>query len=98
MTRATLCCGEVPEGSWGPCGFPTGVSLYGASPIPGNCNPASVRKMTLRLYDTLTRKKRDFVPINPQRVTMYVCGPTVYNYAHIGNARPVAAFDVLFRV
>ncbi|HUO12434.1 MAG TPA: cysteine--tRNA ligase [Caulobacteraceae bacterium] len=54
--------------------------------------------MTLRLYDTLTREKRDFVPVNPERVTMYVCGPTVYNYAHIGNARPVVAFDVLFRV
>ncbi|HTX51382.1 MAG TPA: cysteine--tRNA ligase [Caulobacteraceae bacterium] len=54
--------------------------------------------MTLRLYDTLTREKRDFVPVNPARVTMYVCGPTVYNYAHIGNARPVVAFDVLFRL
>jgi cysteinyl-tRNA synthetase len=54
--------------------------------------------MTLRLHDTLTREKRDFVPVNPARVTMYVCGPTVYNYAHIGNARPVVAFDVLFRL
>ena len=54
--------------------------------------------MTLRLYDTLTRAKRAFVPVNPNRVTMYVCGPTVYNYAHIGNARPVVAFDVLFRL
>jgi len=54
--------------------------------------------MTLRLYDTMAREKRDFVPINPERVTMYVCGPTVYNFAHIGNARPVVAFDVLFRV
>ena len=54
--------------------------------------------MNLRLYDTMAREKRDFVPIDPNRVTMYVCGPTVYNYAHIGNARPVAAFDVLFRV
>ena len=54
--------------------------------------------MTLRLYDTLTRAKRDFVPVNPSRVTMYVCGPTVYNFAHIGNARPVVVFDVLFRV
>ncbi|MBS0408757.1 MAG: cysteine--tRNA ligase [Proteobacteria bacterium] len=54
--------------------------------------------MTLRLYDTMAREKRDFVPLNPERVTMYVCGPTVYNYAHIGNARPVVAFDVLFRV
>ena len=54
--------------------------------------------MTLRLYDTLSRAKRDFVPVNPERVTMYVCGPTVYNYAHIGNARPVVVFDVLFRL
>src|SRR5580658_4329192 len=54
--------------------------------------------MALRLYDTLTRAKRDFVPVNPERVTMYVCGPTVYNYAHVGNARPVVVFDVLFRV
>ncbi len=54
--------------------------------------------MTLRLYDTQARAKRDFVPIDPARVTMYVCGPTVYNYAHIGNARPVVVFDVLFRL
>ncbi|VXC95668.1 Cysteine--tRNA ligase [Oceanicaulis sp. 350] len=52
----------------------------------------------LRLYDTAARKKRDFVPINPERVTMYVCGPTVYSEAHIGNFRPPVAFDVLFRV
>jgi cysteinyl-tRNA synthetase len=54
--------------------------------------------MPLRLYDTLTRSKRAFVPVNPERVTMYVCGPTVYNYAHIGNARPVVVFDTLFRL
>src|SRR5579871_400511 len=54
--------------------------------------------MALRLYDTLTREKRDFVPVNPSRVTMYVCGPTVYNYAHVGNARPVVVFDVLYRL
>jgi len=54
--------------------------------------------MTLRLYDTMTRDKRPFVPVDPARVTMYVCGPTVYNYAHIGNARPVVVFDVLFRL
>jgi cysteinyl-tRNA synthetase len=52
----------------------------------------------LQLYDTMSREKRPFAPTDPQRVTMYVCGPTVYNYAHIGNARPVVAFDVLFRV
>src|SRR5580700_6586244 len=54
--------------------------------------------MTLALYDTMAREKRPFVPQNPERVTMYVCGPTVYNYAHIGNARPVVVFDVLFRL
>src|SRR6201984_722965 len=54
--------------------------------------------MTLALYDTMARAKRPFVPINPERLTMYVCGPTVYNYAHIGNARPVVAFDLLFRL
>jgi cysteinyl-tRNA synthetase len=54
--------------------------------------------MPLRLYDTLTRQKREFVPLDPARVRMYVCGPTVYDYAHIGNARPVIVFDVLFRL
>ena len=54
--------------------------------------------MTLSLFDTMAREKRTFVPRNPERVTIYVCGPTVYNYAHIGNARPVVAFDVLFRL
>jgi cysteinyl-tRNA synthetase len=54
--------------------------------------------MTLALYDTMARTKRPFVPRDPTRVTMYVCGPTVYNYAHIGNFRPVVVFDLLFRV
>jgi cysteinyl-tRNA synthetase len=54
--------------------------------------------MELRLYDTLTRQKRVFTPIDPARVRMYVCGPTVYDFAHIGNARPVIVFDVLFRL
>ena len=52
----------------------------------------------LFLYDTMSREKRPFVPTDPGRVTMYVCGPTVYNYAHIGNFRPVVVFDLLFRV
>jgi len=52
----------------------------------------------LRLYNTLTRTKEPFVPNDPQRITMYVCGPTVYNYAHIGNARPVVVFDCLYRL
>ena len=54
--------------------------------------------MELRLYDTLTREKRVFAPLDPGNVRMYVCGPTVYDFAHIGNARPVIVFDVLFRL
>jgi cysteinyl-tRNA synthetase len=54
--------------------------------------------MNLTLYDTMDAAKRPFVPADPQRVTMYVCGPTVYNPVHIGNARPVVVFDVLFRL
>ena len=54
--------------------------------------------MTLRLYNTLTRRKEAFAPIDPAAVRVYVCGPTVYDYAHIGNARPVIVFDVLFRL
>jgi len=54
--------------------------------------------MDLKLYDTLTREKRAFAPLDPSRVRMYVCGPTVYDFAHIGNARPVIVFDVLFRL
>ena len=54
--------------------------------------------MTLNLYDTMAREKRVFAPRDPARVTMYVCGPTVYNYSHIGNFRPVVVFDVLFRL
>lgn len=53
---------------------------------------------TLRIHNTLSGNKEVFTPINPDRVTMYVCGPTVYNYVHIGNARPVVAFDVLYRL
>ncbi len=54
--------------------------------------------MTLTLYNTLTRRKEPFRPIDPANVRMYVCGPTVYDFAHIGNARPVIVFDVLFRL
>src|SRR5262245_63534059 len=53
---------------------------------------------SLHLYNTLNRKKEQFVPIDRNRVRMYVCGPTVYDFAHIGNARPVVVFDVLFRL
>jgi cysteinyl-tRNA synthetase len=54
--------------------------------------------MYLTLHDTLARAKRRFEPLDPARVRMYVCGPTVYDFAHIGNARPVIVFDVLFRL
>ena len=54
--------------------------------------------MSPRLYNTLTRRKEDFTPIDPENVRMYVCGPTVYDFAHIGNARPIIVFDVLFRL
>jgi cysteinyl-tRNA synthetase len=54
--------------------------------------------MELKLYDTLSRDKRPFAPLDPARVRMYVCGPTVYDFAHIGNARPVIVFDVLYRL
>ncbi len=52
----------------------------------------------LRFYNTLTRKKENFTPIDVTKVRLYVCGPTVYDYAHIGNARPVIVFDILFRL
>ena len=55
------------------------------------------RKMSIRLYNTLTRKKEEFIPVEPGKVKMYVCGPTVYNYIHIGNARPYIAFDAVRR-
>jgi cysteinyl-tRNA synthetase len=54
--------------------------------------------MELKLYDTLTKEKQPFRPLDPKNVRMYVCGPTVYDFAHIGNARPVIVFDVLFRL
>jgi cysteinyl-tRNA synthetase len=60
--------------------------------------PAVATEARLRLYNTLTRRKEDFAPIDPERVRLYVCGPTVYDFAHIGNARPVIVFDVLFQL
>ena len=52
----------------------------------------------LNIYNTLTNEKVPFEPINPDHITMYVCGPTVYDYAHVGNARPVVVFDTLYRL
>lgn len=54
--------------------------------------------MSIKLYNTLTKQKQDFEPLDPECVTMYVCGPTVYSYAHIGNARPAVVFDVLVKL
>jgi cysteinyl-tRNA synthetase len=54
--------------------------------------------MTLRIYNTLTRTKEEFKPLDPKNVRMYVCGPTVYDFAHIGNARPAIVFDVMYRL
>jgi len=54
--------------------------------------------MSIQIYNTLTRSKEAFVPADPERVTMYVCGPTVYSFPHIGNARPPVVFDLLYRV
>jgi len=52
----------------------------------------------LRIYNTLSKQKETFTPLDPDHVTLYVCGPTVYNYAHVGNARPVVVFDLLVRL
>jgi cysteinyl-tRNA synthetase len=71
--------------------------LYGREPFDYNRNSPKTL-MKLHIHDTLSGQKVEFIPKNPERVTMYVCGPTVYNYAHIGNARPVVVFDVLFRL
>ena len=53
--------------------------------------------MSLNLYNSLTRTKETFTPLDPNHVRLYVCGPTVYDRAHLGNARPVVVFDVLYR-
>src|ERR1700761_7439134 len=63
-----------------------------------DARPAGTGSMDLRLYDTLTKEKEVFAPIDPANVRMYVCGPTVYDFAHIGNARPAIVFDVLYRL
>lgn len=68
----------------------------GWSPIPFSATPRAMTE--LNLYNTLTKEKAPFVPGDPKRVTMYVCGPTVYSRPHIGNARPAVVFDVLFRL
>src|SRR5580704_2664923 len=54
--------------------------------------------MALFIHNTLSRQKEEFTPIDPDHVRMYVCGPTVYDFAHLGNARPVVVFDTLYRL
>ena len=54
--------------------------------------------MTIFLSNTMTRRKEEFVPLDESNIRMYVCGPTVYDRAHIGNARPVVVFDTLYRL
>ena len=61
-----------------------------------------LRKITnqeeiMKIFNTLTRQKEEFVPLEPGKVRMYVCGPTVYNFIHIGNARPMIVFDTVRR-
>ncbi|MGB7973113.1 MAG: cysteine--tRNA ligase [Roseiarcus sp.] len=67
-------------------------------PRPEDETPERAKPAGLRLYNTLARRKEDFGPIDQKAVRLYVCGPTVYDFAHIGNARPVIVFDVLFRL
>src|ERR1700722_9190599 len=80
------------------------AAVFISSSRPTDARPAGCRRimrfdaMDLKLYDTLTREKRVFKPLDSANVRMYVCGPTVYDFAHIGNARPVIVFDVLFRL
>jgi cysteinyl-tRNA synthetase len=69
-----------------------------SSPGPQDETPAEASAGRLRLHNTLTRRKEDFAPIDPKAVRLYVCGPTVYDFSHIGNARPIIVFDVLFRL
>jgi cysteinyl-tRNA synthetase len=76
----------------------TSTSQPSAPTAPHTAGRPSEGLARLRLYNTLTHRKEDFAPIDPQNVRLYVCGPTVYDFAHIGNARPVIVFDVLFRL
>ena len=62
------------------------------------CNTFRDQRMPIQLYNTLTRVKETFEPRRPEHVRMYVCGPTVYDRIHIGNARAFIVFDVLYRV
>jgi cysteinyl-tRNA synthetase len=76
--------------------YPRAVQLWHTAEIMNDDGRGPA--LALKLYNTLTRQKAAFEPIDPSNVRMYVCGPTVYDYAHIGNARPVIVFDLLFRL
>jgi hypothetical protein len=65
---------------------------------PAGAFGAAMPMPDLRLHNSLTRQKERFEPLDPAHVRLYVCGPTVYDLAHIGNARPVVVFDVLARL
>ena len=65
---------------------------------PGQRGLKGTCRMELTLYNSLTKAKQVFQPIDRENVRMYVCGPTVYDFAHIGNARPIIVFDVLYRL
>lgn len=68
------------------------------SPPDAKPEPGPEARSALKLYNTLTRTREPFTPLDPDHLRMYVCGPTVYDFAHIGNARPMIVFDVLFRL
>jgi len=74
------------------------MAVVGNIAIVSLSRPAGPNTMTIQLHDTLQGRKVPFVPLEEGKVTMYLCGPTVYNYAHIGNARPAVVFDLLARV
>src|SRR5262249_57981751 len=69
----------------------------GGGPGGGSVYDKLVTAMALTIYNTLTRRKEPFVPQDDQRVTMYVCGPTVYDYPHIGHAKSYVSFDIIVR-
>src|SRR6056297_1725689 len=66
--------------------------------MPARTRDVPDQSAAIRLYNTATRQKETLTPVTPGKVAMYVCGPTVYDRAHLGNARPVLVFDTLFRL
>jgi cysteinyl-tRNA synthetase len=74
------------------------LSALSANGPVSSAQKSTEQRMELHLHNTLSGRKERFQPIDPSRVTMYVCGPTVYDRVHIGNGRPAVVFDVLFRL